>query len=351
VTALKPTHLADLVARILWEQKPAGVLDPKEFSPSVGPAIETSVTVLLPGEGMAVIRPEHHLVDVEVERHLTVVERFDAHKIIRTWRALRALGVLHSFGETRSPPEISKAMVTPLQAVIRKIGFAKQMWAGANIDRALDRRLSSEIAAGRYQLEVVALAEGRRRRGYHIAGGHALTIRTKFLLDGERQSAIVREPSGIMFEIPCEQIFAALERVKQHAIAANLLGQQRLDAAVPPIGGARVAEIAKLCRHAVELDPELEDSRGVPIRPLVEQHLPELLRRHAAAAQAAHGNERAEIDSDLNQGVEIIRKATEDALGRLSEKRRDDLREQLRFLEMRHPIDSLFNCGSAPDES
>jgi hypothetical protein len=81
----------------------------------------------------------------------------------------------------------------------------------------------------------------------------------------------------------------------------------------------------------------MTDAAGNLMAPLVEKHLPDLMRRHAAASKDAPADMLAGIDDDLAKGLEIVRRTIEQAVSLKSGEKRDALRTQLRFLEMRHP--------------
>jgi hypothetical protein len=104
-----------------------------------------------------------------------------------------------------------------------------------------------------------------------------------------------------------------------------------------PRGNATAARVLRLCREAVAAEPDLTDALGTPIRPLVDQHLPELMRRHAAAGAIAQDSELAGIDAELMEGIDRVRRTVEEALSCSAVTRRQALKTQLAFLELRHP--------------
>lgn len=139
-------------------------------------------------------------------------------------------------------------------------------------------------------------------------------------------------------KLPAEAIHRGLQRRASTSLATALGMALDLPAHLPmPRGNAQAARVLRLCREAVAAEPDLVDSLGTPIRPLVDQHLPELMRRHAAASAIAADCDLAGIDADLMEGIDRVKKAVEEALSCSAVTRRQALRSQLAFLELRHP--------------
>ena len=112
----------------------------------------------------------------------------------------------------------------------------------------------------------------------------------------------------------------------------------------PPIvveGNGRLTRVLRLCHEALAANPELADMSGMPIRPLVEVHVPELFARHHAATAHADPSEIAAIDAELDEGIEIVTNAVSDALSACASRSRQALSEQIAFLGLRHPRDML----------
>lgn len=155
-----------------------------------------------------------------------------------------------------------------------------------------------------------------------------------------RKLAVVSHPVMGNLTIDAAEIDKALERRRQSSLATALGIGTRLPRHLPmPRGNAQAERILRLCRQAVSEDPEMTDAAGNLMAPLVEKHLPDLMRRHAAASKDAPANMLAGIDDDLAKGLEIVRRTIEQAVSLKSGEKRDALRTQLRFLEMRHPED------------
>jgi hypothetical protein len=148
-----------------------------------------------------------------------------------------------------------------------------------------------------------------------------------------------------------ENLLKALERRKRSSFA-NALGLARaLPEHLPmPSGNAQAARVLRLCREAVAREPGLVDAKGTPIAPLVEQHLPRLMLKHAEAARIAETSELAAIDAELMQGIERVRLAVEEALVVSRVDKREALRTELAFLEYRHPSPNALSLD-APKEA
>jgi len=112
-------------------------------------------------------------------------------------------------------------------------------------------------------------------------------------------------------------------------------------------GSARLTQALRLCHQALQIDPDLQDLSGTPLRPLLERDVPELLRRHRLASDTADARDTDAIDAELEQGISRICGAIDEGLSRIASDRRNALREQLAFLEMRHPAPDRL-LGIAP---
>jgi hypothetical protein len=148
--------------------------------------------------------------------------------------------------------------------------------------------------------------------------------------------ARVSHPSFGYVGLDGTRIDRAMEQARQKSIE-QAFGADAIPAAPTVTENARVSRVMALARQAVTADPELADRSGTRIAPLVENHLPRLLDAHAKAMRTATGREVADVDDDLARGLEIVRKAVDEALEIGSRDDRDALRTELRFLELRHP--------------
>jgi len=113
-------------------------------------------------------------------------------------------------------------------------------------------------------------------------------------------------------------------------------------------GNARLTRALRLCHQALGIDPNLTDDAGTPLRPLLEDHVPELMERHRQASMTADARDMEAIDAELDDGIAGICDAIDQGLSRIADDRRHALREQLAFLEMRHPKpDRLLGIASS----
>jgi hypothetical protein len=168
--------------------------------------------------------------------------------------------------------------------------------------------------------------------------------------EGQMEQALVSHPLFGSIEIPYSPIAMAIEQ-KSYETVARGLGIATIPAhPVPtPTGNARAARVMRIARDAVTSFPDLKDASGTEIAPLVHKHLPSLLRRHADASATAPANEMAAIDAELDEGLETIRAAVEEALAVESGQRRDALRTEIAFLKARHPVEDEALRTVAPN--
>jgi len=143
---------------------------------------------------------------------------------------------------------------------------------------------------------------------------------------------------------------AAFAAWRMNEAALALAGHVHIPLAPPPAttGSAKLTRALALCHQALQIDPDLTDHAGTPLRPLLEVHVPELLARHRQASITADARDMETIDAELDEGIAGICDAIDQGLSRIADDRRHALREQLAFLEMRHPpADGLLEIAKA----
>lgn len=110
-------------------------------------------------------------------------------------------------------------------------------------------------------------------------------------------------------------------------------------------GSPKAALMMRLLRESLEKWPDLADAKGTPIEPLLSSHMPRLIDAYVAEC-AVPGADRTSADAILDQGLERIGAALDEALAMQRSSHRNDLRTEVAFLVSRHPDDSLKVAGS-----
>lgn len=341
---MKDDELAIALARRIWEERDVLHWEDRrdqERSPSVPP----TTLKLMDGTTLRISQTPWR-VKVDMAGHRQDLEYYPATKVIRAWRAVQALGMLTEMGDIADPERVLLGEPGPLRRLALKMG--RRLKADPlNVQHRLDAML-----ADRVEREVTRRIDATYRTAdfdgnaydaeviWHDAGNDVMFIpRIRYGLDGSTRHLSVVHPNWGTVEIPSVRTDRALTDRRDRAHVGALSNQRVPVLPPPPRGNARIARIARLCRQALALDPDLTDGNGAPIRPLVEKHLPDLMRIHAEAAATAPAETLEDVDMQLERGVETIRRAVEEAVSLLHEKRRQDLATQLRFLEARHPTD------------
>jgi len=103
------------------------------------------------------------------------------------------------------------------------------------------------------------------------------------------------------------------------------------------------ADVIALVAKAVRLDPNLTDGLGNPIAPLLTQHVPRLVEVYRRAIETSEGRDHEAIDLELLEGLELVRRATEEGLAKYSDQRRQELRNEIAFLRMRGAQEPLLS--------
>jgi len=149
---------------------------------------------------------------------------------------------------------------------------------------------------------------------------------------------LVEAPGLGVMTLPPEPFGAIMRRRRsQHLHQAFGVGSPDIVTLPVFLGNARATRIAELARQVLLEDPNLQDSSGSPLRKLIEEHMPRLLATHRDNAATARTSDIAEIDGALDRGLDIVARELGEALDRIADRKLDDLRTELRFLESRHP--------------
>lgn len=181
--------------------------------------------------------------------------------------------------------------------------------------------------------EIEYVIEERRIAGAELT---VTAIRRKYR---EAYLEILVEAPGLgVMTLPPEPFGAIMKRRRsQHLHQAFGAGSPDIMTLPVFLGNARATRIAELARQVLLEDPNLLDSSGSPLRRLVEEHMPRLLATHRDNTATARTSDIAEIDGALDRGLDIVARELGEALDRIADRKLDDLRTELRFLESRHP--------------
>jgi hypothetical protein len=341
---MKDDELAIALARRIWEERAVVHWEDRRDQPH-SPLVPPTTLRLMDGTTLRMSQSSWR-VKVDMAGYRQDLEYYSATRVIRAWRAVQAAGVLLEMGDAADPDVVLLGDRRPMGRLLTMLGMRAKpdfenvllrldMLLAERVGKGLTHRVDATYRTADYDgnafdAEVV----------WQDAGDGVRFIRqTTFHLDGTKRFLAVVHPAWGTFEIPCTRTERALTERRDRAHVAALGSRPIPALPAPPSGNARIARVTRLCRRALALDPDLTDRNGAPIRPLVERHLPELIRIHAEAAATAPSEGMHEVDAALERGVETIRHAVEEALSLLHDQRRDELATQLRFLEARHPTD------------
>jgi len=161
-------------------------------------------------------------------------------------------------------------------------------------------------------------------------------------------SVLVEAPGLGVLSLPPEP-FSVIMKRRRHSGIKHAFGIGAPEIMTLPVflGNARATRLADLARQVLQEDPDLLDSSGAPLRKLVVEHMPRLLATHRDNTRTARTSDIAEIDGALNRGLDIVARELGEALDRIADRKLDDLRTELRFLESRHPGQDV-RLSSAP---
>lgn len=130
----------------------------------------------------------------------------------------------------------------------------------------------------------------------------------------------------------------AIEDMRAAVSGAINLGTPYQHRQILPINGtgrARIDRMVTKAEEALSINPDLVDSNGARVDAAIREHLPRLLSKHAEVARHGRMEDLAQADSDLETGVELIRRSVEEGLRGLVHEKADDLRTEIAFLKLR----------------
>ena len=135
-----------------------------------------------------------------------------------------------------------------------------------------------------------------------------------------------------------------IQKVKEERLSFIMSEAKLEPEAMPPmLGNVAAAKTIEIARRLVKRYPDMTDNIGTPIAPLVNEHLPRLVKRHTEAVEAAiaakktNPKELAAIAKEFEDGIDIIAGAVAEGLQRQQDQTRSDLSVEIAFLRDRHP--------------
>lgn len=219
--------------------------------------------------------------------------------------------------------------------------------------KCMGRMLSAAIdaAAPLRVTEAYSVSEAQNFMSVTLAGGiEVVNAPMTMSHDGDRNqnvmlpTTMVRHPrfGTLRYSDVMDRVGDALRRAPLRAVAETFPAVGAIGLPSSPTGNARAGGILRLCAQAIAIDPDMTDPAGGRIAPLVHEHLPRLLKRHAEATVGAASSDLVRIDAELDEGLELVRAGVERALASVRSARRDALATELGFLRARHPTDNTF---------
>lgn len=343
VQRLTPAGIAKATAELLWAQRGALRIDVEiDGRHERGPFSSGRRRHLITIPGGITIRAseDRDLVTLtSPDGETQVIDADESRELLGIWSTIQAINALETLGI--AVPEEGGAIRRTQVARTLASSIAK-MLERADFPVAPDE-YEALVAVSGVEDDSVYEWETVPTRWLDVGGGVYLDMNNcAYYKDWNdpyaRQNVRLMTVSHGVVMLPYRPFHEALERRKR-ASFANALGiAHELPMHLPaPRGNAQATRVLQLCREAVAAEPELADGKGTPIAPLVNQHLPRLMQKHAEAARTAPADQLAAIDAELMEGIERVRLAVDEALQVSANARRDALRTELRFLEQRHP--------------
>lgn len=343
VQRLTPRGIADATAALLWAQRGSLTIsaDTEGYDykglHSPHPRYHD---ITIPGGINLRIAEDPSTVTIRAPDGATeTVSKSDAGTLLATWKTIQTVNALDLLGipvpEQKGGIRAGRAVDTLAMA----IGDMFERADPPRADAVYETRVKADEGHG-YTDDW----QEHRSSWQEVGAGVYLSLNdaSRHLYSSDRSvdNRVIRvmTASHGVVQIPYRPVHDALERRKRSSFAAALGIAHELPVHLPaPRGNAKATRILQLCREAVAAEPELADAAGTPIAPLVNRFLPDLMRIHAEATTSAPADQLAMIDAELMTGIERVRRAVDEALQVSANQKRDALRTQLAFLEMRHP--------------
>jgi len=345
---LKPKDIADKVGALLWSHRGSLQVSHDYDEAASGQGYHSNhmpmSTITLPGGIRVIVASNWYMTTAVIapDGQRQDLPRGEDWEIVNVWRCIQALAIVETLGlDDMLPPDPEDDGTTPCFTIRDRLCEA--------VGRYVERRAPVKCTGTYLVRQHVAETKHSPSRTHEHQEtsdwkdiGEGVLLRVECKTDYHNKPlppvAFLSHPVMGRLELPGTAIKLGLDRRTSTSLAEALGMALELPAHLPmPRGNAQAARVLRLCREAVAAEPDLTDAAGTPIRPLVDQHLPELMRRHAAASAIAPDCQLAGIDADLMEGIDRVKKAVEEALSCSAVARRQALRTQLAFLELRHP--------------
>jgi len=259
--------------------------------------------------------------------HITREDK--ARWVVHAWRAAQAARMLRVLGVTDEVEDAPLCVPVPVPGnrVVKALAWVIDRLKPRRAEtmaEALERRLDGEVSR-----RLSLMQEGLLLDVVDIGGG--LTV------DGtvyEPMLALRHETHGTISLTGTASLVYNERRDEMRRRSALRLSATEVGET------GRIGRVIAICREAVAMDPEMTDDAGTPIKPLVDEHLPRLaLRLDEATAQAGQADRDA-IHDEVSETLQVVTRAIEQGMATRARLSRDALREELRFLAARHPVEN-----------
>lgn len=168
-------------------------------------------------------------------------------------------------------------------------------------------------------------------------------------LDQRSEQSWIYHPTIGAMKLDLKEIKTALIKKREHQLLAAFDKRVEPIEKMPPIiGNPAAAKEISVSQRLVKLYPDMKDASGTPIAPLVNEHLPRLVKRHGEAIAAATASNNIDqnlldkITRDFEEGLKTISRAILEGVEAEQRKTQDDLSVEIAFLKARHPEDTVL---------
>lgn len=314
-----------MIAQAIWDHRHSAEVERIEGSSSSFPMTKITFT---PAFSISLWHSHNH-VSIKSGGHSRQV-RVDsmwndlASVIYDAWSAAQCARMLRTMGLSDEIPGDAIDLGKAPYRFLRGMSFYTGMPTQRMLESRLDAAVADVIARFNPDAEAEAIAVGDGLMALRTYGQGVL----------EHPQHGITTCAKARFPLTAEAFRTLRDRSLINAISAK----PALPApTMPALGNARASRMMQLCAVAVQHNPMLTDASGTRLAPLVETHVPELVRIHREASLHALPQELERIDDDFSEAMEIVCDAVEEGLAAIRGKTQDDLRTQIAFLRSRHP--------------